>query len=94
MSDKHMVLAVDDDRCISERVSLRLREAGFDTAIANDGDEAVAMAKEIEPDAMVVGIRMPVMGDLSVLNAIKSDEQTKDIPVVMLSASVVDQDRS
>ena len=37
MSDKLMVLVVDDDRCISEGASLRLRAAGFDTAIANNG---------------------------------------------------------
>ncbi|MGB0599531.1 MAG: response regulator [Rubripirellula sp.] len=94
MSDKLMVLVVDDDRYISEGASLRLRAAGFNTAIANNGAEAIAMVKEIEPDAMVLDIRMPVMDGLSALKAIKNDEQTKDIPVVMLSVSVVDQDRA
>ena len=94
MSDKQHVLVVDDDHCISEGASLRLRAAGFETSIAHNGAEAFSMAKEFLPDAIVLDIRMPVMDGLSALKALKTSDQTKHIPVVMLSASVVDQDRA
>jgi len=94
MSEKLRVLIVDDDYCISEGASLRLRAAGFDTSTAANGAEGFSEAKQSLPDAIVLDIRMPVMDGLTTLRELKNTEETRHIPVVMLSASVVDEERA
>lgn len=89
---QRQVLIVDDDRHISEGVSVRLRAAGYDILMAYDGAEGLAMAGDHHPDLVVLDVRMPVMDGLTALGHLKSRADTKHIPVVMLSASVVDED--
>lgn len=85
------VLLVDDDRDLIDAVSLRMRASGYETLTANDGRQAVASALSNHPDAIVMDVRMPMMDGLSALDALKRHGETRDIPIVMLSASLVDQ---
>jgi DNA-binding response OmpR family regulator len=91
MPDQVTVLMVDDDEEIVCAACLRLRAAGFDTLTASDGEAGVAAAIANHPDAILLDVRLPRRGGLSVLSELKRKLETKDIPVVMLSASVVDQ---
>lgn len=90
MSDPK-VLLVDDDQEIVDGASLRLRAAGFDTITAKDGEQGVASAITNRPDAIVLDVRMPHMDGLTALNKLQANEATRNIPVVILSASLVDQ---
>ncbi len=85
------VLLVDDDRDILEASSMRLRSAGYQTMAAGDGLEGVALAERHHPDAIVLDVRMPRLDGLSALNELRKNELTSDIPVIMLSASLLDQ---
>ncbi len=73
---------------------LRLKSAGYHTSVASDGDEGVRKAIEDKPDAIVMDVRMPKKDGMAALIELKEMEQTKCIPVVMLSASIVDQQRA
>jgi len=90
--DKSKILIIDDDHQISVGAGVRLRAAGYDTIAAYDGAEGIASANRDRPDAIVLDVRMPVMDGLTALKNLKADPNTQEIPVVMLSASVVDQD--
>ena len=68
-----------------------MRAAGFETREAYDGQQALSWASKHQPDAIVVDVRMPVMDGLTTLNRLKDKDDTKNIPIVMLSASVVDE---
>jgi CheY-like chemotaxis protein len=85
------VLVVDDDREIVMAATLRLRAAGYRTQTAYDGESGVALAAECQPNVIVLDVRMPRMDGLTALGKLKARSETKDIPVVMLSASIVDQ---
>lgn len=85
------ILIVDDDRQIAESTALRLRSAGYKILVAHDGAEGVATAHLKKPDAIVLDIRMPFLDGMAALGELKSNSGTRRIPVVMLSASVVDQ---
>ncbi|MEX2287666.1 MAG: response regulator [Planctomycetaceae bacterium] len=85
------VLLVDDDRDLARGASLRLKAAGYHIHLAHDGSEGVKVARAVHPDAIVLDVRMPVMDGLKALNHLRHDRGTSDIPVVMLSASLVDQ---
>lgn len=90
--NKPRILIVDDDHQISAGTSIRLQAAGYDTLIAHDGAQGLATAHHQHPDAIVLDVRMPVMDGLECLSQLKNDPATKEIPVVMLSASVVDEE--
>ncbi len=88
------VLVVDDEPELVRGISLWLTAAGFGTCNAHDGDDALAVVRKRKPDAIVLDVRMPGRDGLSVLDELQGDVKTKHIPVVMLSASIVDQQRA
>ena len=91
MPEPTTVLMVDDDEEIVCAACMRLRAAGYRTLTAGDGDAAVAAAVANHPDAILLDVRLPRRDGLSVLSELKRRPETTQIPVVMLSASVVDQ---
>lgn len=91
MCNPQRILIVDDNHEIVCATRIRLRAAGYETIEAYDGDAAIHSAIENHPDAIVLDVRMPVKDGLTMLTELKDRPDTKDIPVIMLSASVVDQ---
>lgn len=85
------ILLVDDDRAIVQAISIRLGALGYRTVAAHDGAAGLATARSERFDAMVLDIRMPGLNGLTVLDRLRQHSETRDLPVVMLSASVVDQ---
>ncbi len=90
-TSQQTVLIVDDDRQIAEGTAIRLQAEGYSTLIACNGAEGISVAHRHDPDAIVLDIRMPVMDGIEALRELKGHPSTKEIPVVMLSASVVDE---
>jgi two-component system alkaline phosphatase synthesis response regulator PhoP len=63
-----------------------LKREGYETASAADGDEALSMVRQLRPDIVLLDIMMPVRNGYEVCQAIKSDPEVSDTPVIMLSA--------
>jgi CheY-like chemotaxis protein len=91
MPDRNTILVADDDPDILEGVRCRLHTAGFDTLEAHDGSEAVDAATRRHPDAILLDVLMPRMDGLSALRTLQRRQETKDIPVVVISASLRDR---
>jgi two-component system phosphate regulon response regulator PhoB len=91
LDNGNSVLLVDDDRDVAAGASLRLRAAGYRTLTAHDGHEGIRVAKAKRPAAIVLDVRMPHLNGLAALRELRTDRRTRGIPVVMLSASLVDQ---
>lgn len=79
-------LVVDDEIHIVQVVAIKLRNNGFDVTTAENGAVALDIAKEIKPDIIITDFQMPVMTGLELVENLRADEQTKDIPVIMLTA--------
>ena len=94
MHNKTTILLVEDDHDIRDIASLRLRGAGYHTMSASDGDEGVRRAVTEQPDAIVMDVRMPHKDGMTALSELKAGSTTRNIPIVMLSASIVDQHRA
>lgn len=94
MTRGKQVLVVDDDKELVRGISLWLSAAGFGISTAQDADEAIAAARNGQPDAVVLDVRMPGRDGLSALRVLRNLPDTMHIPVVMLSASLVDQQRA
>jgi CheY-like chemotaxis protein len=82
------VLLVDDDNDVIETLGIRLRAAGYEVCAARDGRQGVACAIQDRPDVIVLDVRMPVQDGISALGELKQREDTRRIPVIMLSASI------
>lgn len=94
MNADRQVLIVDDDSDIREGTYLRLKAAGYRPITASDGEEGFASALKNHPDAIVLDVRMPRVDGLTALARLKCHERTRNIPVVMLSASIGDRQAS
>ena len=86
MEGKKRILVVDDEPDYAEMVKKYLEKAGFEVEIAYDGAEGLEKVKANPPDAIVLDVMMPEKDGYQVCSELKSDDATKDIPVVMLTA--------
>jgi two-component system, OmpR family, phosphate regulon response regulator PhoB len=88
-----IVLVADDDPDIRELVIFKLEQAGHDVVGVVDGPSAVDAAREIVPDVLIIDVSMPGLSGLGVCAALREDETTARIPVVLLSARARPGDR-
>ncbi len=87
MREKVSILVVDDDKRTRDFLRYHLQEEGFTVHEAEDGLKAVELARSIKPSVIVLDTVMPGMDGYEVLEALKEDQETKQIPVVILSGS-------
>jgi len=80
------VLVVDDEIHIVHVVTIKLRNNGYEVISAENGAEAFELAREEKPDIIVTDFQMPVMTGLQLVEKLRQCEETKDIPVIMLTA--------
>jgi DNA-binding response OmpR family regulator len=80
------VLVVDDDPVILQLLQVNFEMEGFRVLTAGDGEEGLARIRDDHPDVVVCDVMMPKINGLEVLERMKADPDTKDIPIVMLSA--------
>ncbi len=85
MTDK-TVLVVDDEIHIVHIVAIKLRNNGYEVISADNGAEALELALREKPDIVVTDYQMPVMTGLELVEKLRQHDQTKDIPVIMLTA--------
>jgi len=83
--DEVRVLFVEDDQAVAQMYRLKLELDGYAVEIATDGEQAVAKAMAEPPDIVFLDIRLPKLDGLGVLEALRAQRQTRQIPVVILS---------
>ena len=81
-----VVMLVDDDSQVRTLVSKLLTNKGYDVRCADTGDDAAALARQEEPDLILLDLDMPGKNGFEVLEELRGDKQMKDIPVIMFSA--------
>lgn len=90
---KPRVLVVEDDRAIVTLLQYNLEKAGYDVAIAMDGEEALIAAAERKPDAVVLDWMLPGMSGIDVCRQLRRNVGTKDVPVIMVTAKGEESDK-
>ena len=83
---KPRVLVVDDEEPIRKIVSFQLEKAGYDVSACADGEEALRVVDECEPDLILLDVMMPNMDGYEVCKRLKSNYQTSHIPIIMVTA--------
>jgi diguanylate cyclase (GGDEF)-like protein len=87
------ILVVDDDPDIARFVEVNLRSAGYDVAVAGDGEEALERAGEIRPDLVLLDVMMPRIDGFEVAQRLRKNPQTASTSIIMLTAKALSADK-
>jgi two-component system alkaline phosphatase synthesis response regulator PhoP len=80
------VLVVDDEIHIVHVVAIKLRNNGYEVETANNGADAFELACRNKPDIIVTDFQMPVMTGMELVEKLRQNEDTKNTPIIMLTA--------
>ncbi len=83
---KPLVLVVEDDLALGEVMVTALRDEGLDARLARDGDHAMRLVDNLEPQVMVLDLMMPRRDGFSVLRELRADGRIQRLPVVVVTA--------
>lgn len=87
------IMLVEDDRSLQEIYSIRLVAEGYDIAKADDGEEALAKAVQEKPDLIIADVMMPKISGFDMLDILRSQPETQNIKVIMMTALSSDDQR-
>ena len=83
--DKKKILIVEDDNFVAEVYLAKLSEMGYETVLAQNGEEGLAELKKGKIDLILLDILMPIMNGIEMLEEVKKNEEWKNIPVILLT---------
>ena len=87
------ILLVEDNEMNRDMLSRRLQRKGYTVVMAHDGEQGLALAKSENPDLILMDISLPKMDGWQVTSLLKSNPETKSIPVIALTAHALSTDR-
>lgn len=91
--NKDKVLIIDDEEHIVELIKYNLESNGFDTVEAYNGKDGIRLAKAEKPSLILLDLMLPIMDGLDVCKNLRRDEDTRSIPVIMLTAKSEEIDK-
>jgi two-component system phosphate regulon response regulator PhoB len=89
---KETILIVDDEEDIIELIQYNLKNEGYSILTADAGEQAIKIAKQARPDLIVLDLMLPGMDGLEVTRYLRSNDQTRDLPIVILTAKGEESD--
>jgi len=87
------VLLAEDERNVILGVRTCLDAVGYQIEIVEDGDEALNSIRKERPDLLLLDLLMPKVDGFEVLKEVKGNDETKDIPIIVLTAKAEEEDR-
>jgi DNA-binding response OmpR family regulator len=91
MADR--VLIADDDATTAHLISVALTKRGFETRVEPTGTDALAVAREWQPNVVILDVMMPAAHGMSVCRALKEAPETRGVRVLILTAKPYESDR-
>jgi signal transduction histidine kinase len=90
---KRTVLIADDDEALADAIAATLDLEGLHTVTAHDGEKALALARALQPDLILLDVMMPGRSGIEVCATLKTDPMTSSIPVIFITAKSANTDR-
>ncbi len=87
------VLIADDDKAVAEAIAATLDMKGLQTIVAHDGEEALTLARALQPDLIILDVMMPGRSGFEVCATLKTEPTTASIPVIFVTAKAEPADR-
>jgi DNA-binding response OmpR family regulator len=88
------ILIVDDEPNIAMAIDFLMSDAGYETAVAANGREAIAKMSSFEPHVVILDVMMPEMDGFEAARAIRQNEAFAHVQLIFLTAKVTDPDRA
>ena len=90
---KPFIVIAEDEQAVSELLRYNLEAEGYETAIANDGDEVMLLIDERIPDLMLLDWMLPKISGIEICRRIRTRLETANLPIIMLTARTEEADR-
>lgn len=90
---KPFIVIAEDEKAVSELLRYNLESEGYETAIANDGDEAMLLLDERIPDLMLLDWMLPKISGIEICRRVRTRQETANLPIIMLTARTEEADR-
>ncbi|MGM9994489.1 MAG: response regulator transcription factor [Candidatus Avigastranaerophilus sp.] len=87
------ILIVDDETDILEILKFVLEAQGYECITATDGEMGLSLAREINPDLIILDVMMPKINGYKISRLLKYDNKYKDIPILMITARSQEEDK-
>ena len=87
------ILIVEDEKDIRDLIIYSLEGKGYQTISTDDGQKAIKMLKENKPDLVILDWMLPSVSGLEICRSIRRDIKTKNIPIIMLTAKITEEDK-
>ena len=87
------ILIVEDEKDIRDLIIYSLEGKGYQTISTDDGEKAIKMLKENKPDLVILDWMLPSVSGLEICRSIRRDIKTKNIPIIMLTAKITEEDK-
>ncbi len=87
------ILVVDDEEDLLKLIDLNLRREGFETVLASNGTDALALARTSRPALVVLDVMLPDLSGTEVCRRLRAAPETRDVPIIMLTARGEEIDR-
>ncbi len=87
------ILIVDDEADIIEILQFVLESRGYECITATDGEEGLRLARESNPDLIILDVMMPKINGYKISRLLKYDSKYKDIPILMITARSQEEDK-
>lgn len=88
-----LILVVEDEPAQLELLSYNLKAEGFQLVLAEDGEDALLLAEESQPDLIILDWMLPMVSGIEVCRRLKMQKRTRQIPIIMLTARGEEADR-
>ncbi|MCH8491187.1 MAG: phosphate regulon transcriptional regulator PhoB [Oceanicaulis sp.] len=87
------ILVVEDEDALSELLQYNLKKEGFRVSVAADGEEALMLVEERQPDVVVLDWMLPKISGIEVCRRLRSRQESRNLPIIMLTARGEETDR-
>jgi CheY-like chemotaxis protein len=87
------ILVVEDNEASRDALARRLQRRGYDVVLAVDGQQAVSVAQSAKPDLILMDLGLPIIDGWEATRQLKADASTQHIPIIVLSAHAMTNDR-
>ena len=87
------ILLIEDNEMNRDMLSRRLQRKGFEVALAVDGQQGIDAVRQDRPDLIIMDMSLPVLDGWEATRQLKADPETRDIPIIGLSAHAMAGDR-
>jgi two-component system phosphate regulon response regulator PhoB len=90
---RQRILIIEDEQDVTDLLARQLAKAEFEGVIASNGEIGITTAQEQKPALIILDLMLPKMSGLEVCRVLKSDDETRHIPIIMLTAKAEEVDR-